>query len=81
VPITHVNGVDLAYEEYGDGFPLIWVQGQASKLIQQVNSFEPNTGRAHPCGRAASSLEAAEQVQLNQGAAQRTIRVSGATCV
>ena len=36
VPITHVNGVDLAYEEYGDGFPLIWVQGQASKLIQQT---------------------------------------------
>jgi hypothetical protein len=36
VPITHVNGVDLAYEEYGDGFPLIWVEGQASKLIQQT---------------------------------------------
>jgi hypothetical protein len=34
MPITHVNGVDLAYEEYGDGFPLIWVQGQASKLIR-----------------------------------------------
>ncbi len=36
VPITHVNGVDLAYEKYGDGFPLIWVQGHASKLIQQM---------------------------------------------
>ena len=51
VPITHVNGVDLAYEEYGDGFPLIWVQGQASKLIQQTacrESFRTKHGARSP---------------------------------
>jgi pimeloyl-ACP methyl ester carboxylesterase len=42
VPIAHVNGVDLAYEEYGDGFPLIWVHefaGSKESWLPQVNFF------------------------------------------
>jgi pimeloyl-ACP methyl ester carboxylesterase len=42
VPIARVNGVDLAYEEYGDGFPLIWVHefaGSMESWLPQVNFF------------------------------------------
>ncbi len=42
VPIAHVNGVDLAYEEYGEGFPLIWVHefaGSMESWLPQVNFF------------------------------------------
>ena len=39
---AQVNGVDLAYEEYGDGFPLIWVHefaGSMESWLPQVNFF------------------------------------------
>jgi pimeloyl-ACP methyl ester carboxylesterase len=42
VPIAHVNGVDLAYEEYGDGYPLIWAHefsGNMESWLPQVNFF------------------------------------------
>jgi len=42
VPIAHVNGVDLAYEEYGVGFPLVWVHefaGSMDSWQPQVNFF------------------------------------------
>ena len=42
MPIAHVNGVDLAYEEYGQGFPLIWVHefaGSMESWLPQVNFF------------------------------------------
>jgi pimeloyl-ACP methyl ester carboxylesterase len=42
VPFAHVNGVDLAYDEYGDGFPLIWVHefaGSMESWLPQVNFF------------------------------------------
>ena len=42
LPIAHVNGVDLAYEEYGQGFPLIWVHefaGSMESWLPQVNFF------------------------------------------
>jgi hypothetical protein len=55
------------------------VEGDGLEPGSLVNSCEP--GRTHPCSRAAGSVQAAEQVQLNQGAAQRTITVSGSTCV
>jgi pimeloyl-ACP methyl ester carboxylesterase len=40
--IAHVNGVDLAYEEYGEGYPLIWVHefaGSMESWLPQVNFF------------------------------------------
>ncbi len=42
MPIAHVNGVDLAYEEYGDGFPLIWAHefaGSMESWLPQVRFF------------------------------------------
>ena len=42
MPIAHINGVDLAYEEYGDGFPLIWAHefaGSMESWLPQVNFF------------------------------------------
>jgi len=42
VPIAHVNGVDLAYEEYGSGFPLVLVHefaGSMESWLPQVNFF------------------------------------------
>jgi pimeloyl-ACP methyl ester carboxylesterase len=42
MPIAHVNGIDLACEEYGDGFPLIWVHefaGRMESWLPQVNFF------------------------------------------
>lgn len=42
MPIAHVNGVDLAYEEHGGGFPLIWVHefaGSMESWLPQVNFF------------------------------------------
>ena len=42
MPIAHVNGVDLAYEEHGEGFPLIWVHefaGSRESWLPQVNFF------------------------------------------
>jgi pimeloyl-ACP methyl ester carboxylesterase len=42
LPIAHVNGIDLAYEEYGDGFPLVWVHefaGSMESWLPQVNFF------------------------------------------
>jgi pimeloyl-ACP methyl ester carboxylesterase len=32
LPITHINGVDLAYEEYGSGFPLVWCHEFAGSM-------------------------------------------------
>ena len=42
MPIAHVYGVDLAYEEYGDGFPLIWVHefsGSMESWLPQIDFF------------------------------------------
>jgi pimeloyl-ACP methyl ester carboxylesterase len=42
LPIAHVNGVDLAYEEYGEGFPLILVHefaGSMESWLPQLNFF------------------------------------------
>ncbi|HEX5141283.1 MAG TPA: alpha/beta hydrolase [Dehalococcoidia bacterium] len=42
MPIAHVNGVDLAYEEYGSGFPLIWCHefaGSMESWDPQVHYF------------------------------------------
>jgi pimeloyl-ACP methyl ester carboxylesterase len=42
MPIANVNGIDLAYDEYGDGFPLIWVHefaGSMESWLPQVNFF------------------------------------------
>jgi pimeloyl-ACP methyl ester carboxylesterase len=42
MPIAHVNGVDLAYEEYGSGFPLIWCHefaGSMESWDAQVHYF------------------------------------------
>jgi pimeloyl-ACP methyl ester carboxylesterase len=42
VPIARINGVDLAYEQYGDGFPLIWVHefaGSMESWLPQVAFF------------------------------------------
>jgi pimeloyl-ACP methyl ester carboxylesterase len=42
LPIAHVNDVDLAYEEHGEGFPLIWVHefaGSMESWLPQVNFF------------------------------------------
>ena len=39
---AHVNGIDLAYEEYGDGFPLVWAHefaGSIESWLPQVNFF------------------------------------------
>jgi hypothetical protein len=58
----------------------VLARGSASRLIQRmtrlVNSFrtERNTRRSHPS-------QAAEQVKLNQGAAQQTIMMFGSTSV
>jgi len=32
MPTAHVNGVDLAYEEFGEGYPLIWIHEFAGSL-------------------------------------------------
>ena len=42
MPTAHVNGVDLAYEEYGEGYPLIWIHefaGSMESWLPQVNFF------------------------------------------
>jgi pimeloyl-ACP methyl ester carboxylesterase len=42
LPIAHVNDIDLAYEQYGEGFPLIWVHefaGSRESWLPQVNFF------------------------------------------
>src|SRR5437763_755793 len=42
VPIAHLDGVDIAYEEYGSGFPLVWVHefaGSIESWLPQVNFF------------------------------------------
>ncbi len=42
MPTAHVNGVDLAYEEYGSGYPLVWVHefaGSMESWDPQVHYF------------------------------------------
>ncbi|HEX5370000.1 MAG TPA: alpha/beta hydrolase [Dehalococcoidia bacterium] len=42
MPLAHVNGIDIAYEEAGEGFPLIWCHefaGSMESWDAQVNYF------------------------------------------
>jgi pimeloyl-ACP methyl ester carboxylesterase len=42
MPIAHVNGVDLAYQAYGNGFPLVLAHefgGSMESWLRQVNFF------------------------------------------
>jgi hypothetical protein len=58
-----------------------WPRDSESSPKAGTPDARRNRTPAHACSRAAGSVQAVEQVQLNQGAVQQTITVSGSTYV
>ena len=40
MPIAHVNGVDLYYEEHGEGTPILGIHGTPSSALLWVDTAE-----------------------------------------
>ena len=87
MPIAHVNGVDLAYEEYGDGFPLIWFHEFAGTLTRLMFGARPerretritarwrgSRGSKRRAESQSESLRAPAQAQNRPRSANRSLR-------